>query len=83
MLGNELFPHRREEDEEKEVCRVDAVTKCVADADIENVSVSYGVTITLNTQNPSYGVDGLLLVKTAHTLEHAHHTDSRKSKSES
>ena len=39
MLGNELFPHRREEDEEKEVCRVDTVTKRVADTDIENVGI--------------------------------------------
>lgn len=39
MLGDELFPHRREEDEEKEIRCIDAVTKRVADADIENVSV--------------------------------------------
>lgn len=39
MLGNKLFPHRREEDEEKEIRCVDTVTKRIADTDIENVSV--------------------------------------------
>ncbi len=34
MLGNEFFPHRREEDEEKEIRRVDAVTKRIADTDL-------------------------------------------------
>ncbi len=39
-LGDELFPHRREEDEEKEIGGVDTVTKRIADADIlQNVSV--------------------------------------------
>ncbi len=39
-LGDELFPHRREEDEEKEIGGVDAVAKRVAHADVlQNVSV--------------------------------------------
>ena len=37
--------------------------------------------VILNIQNPSCGVDGLPLVKMAHTSELYHHTDSKKSKS--
>lgn len=39
MLGDELFPHRGEKDEEKEVSRVDAVTKRIADTDLVYVYV--------------------------------------------
>ena len=39
-LGDQLFPHRREEDEEKEIGGVDTVAKRVADADVmRNVGV--------------------------------------------
>lgn len=40
MTGDQLFPHIREEDEEKEVSGVDAVTERIADADVlQNISV--------------------------------------------
>ena len=43
-LGDELFPHRREEDEEEEIRRVDAVAKRVADADVlKDVGIECGV----------------------------------------
>ena len=43
-LGDELLPHRREEDEEEEVRRVDAVAKGVADADVlQDIGVEGGV----------------------------------------
>ena len=43
-LGDELLPHRREEDEEEEIRCVDAIAKCVADADVlQDIGIECGV----------------------------------------